>query len=165
MSRKEPNIVNGFNFDHLPIKAQLVGKAVDNSDGKPWEHYLWNITISYKSGFWTFPYKCGLAHIELKPGAVPMPRPPYRKGTLAYEHWQSLNMRPARPKNSDVMYSILSDIQAANQSFNDWCSDYGFDNDSMKAFKTYQTCCEYAVFVRKAFTAEQIQQMQKAFEE
>lgn len=133
------NIVNGFDFDQLPVKIEFVGKV----DDKEWPHFLWNVTVDYKTGFWTFPYKCGLAHVEKKRHA----------------------MRPKKPSVSNVMYSILLDVQAANQSFNDWCDEYGYDNDSMKAFKTYQTCCEYAVFVRKVFTSEQITAMRAALED
>lgn len=161
MKTKEPNIVNGFNFDLLPVQISFVGKV----DAKEWPHFLWNVSVDYKSGFWRFPYKCGLGHIEKKPGALPMPNPPYKKGTIAYVDWELRNMRPKKPKVSDVMYSILMDIDAANMSFNDWCSDFGMDNDSMKAFKTYQTCCEYAVFVRKSFTKEQISEMKTALED
>lgn len=139
MKTKEPNIVNGFNFDLLPVAISYMGKV----DDKEWPHFLWNVAVHYKSGFWSFPYKCGLGHIEKKRGA----------------------MQPKKPKVSDVMYSILQDIDAASMSFNDWCADYGLNNDSMKDFKVYQTCCEYAVFVRKAFTAEQIAQMKTALED
>lgn len=161
MKTKEPNIVNGFNFDLLPVVISYMGKV----DDKEWPHFLWNVAVDYKSGFWSFPYKCGLGHIEKKRGAMPMPNPPYKKGTIAYSEWESRNMRPEKPKVSDVMYSILQDIDAASMSFNDWCSDYGLNNDSMKDFKVYQTCCEYAVFVRKAFTSEQITAMRAALED
>ena len=155
------NIVNGFDFDQLPVKIDFVRKV----DDKEWPHFLWNVTVDYTSGFWTFSYKCGLGHIEKKRGALPMPNPPYRKGTLAYESWERKNTQPKKPSVSDVMYSILMDIQADDSSFNNWCDEYGYSSDSMKAFKTYQTCCEYAVFVRKAFTVEQIEQMRKALED
>lgn len=155
------NIVNGFDFDKLPVKIDFVGKV----DEKEWPHFLWNVTISHKNGFWTFPFKCGIGHIEKKPGAIPMPNPPYKKGTVAYAQWEANSTRPKKPKTSDVMYSILSDIQAADSSFNNWCTEFGYDNDSMRAFKIYQTCCEYAVQVRKCFTPEQIRDMQKALED
>lgn len=161
MAKERANIVNGFNFDQLPLKVDFVGKV----DDKEWPHFLWNVAITYKNGMWTFPYKCGLGHVEKKPGAMPMPNPPYRKGTIAYEQWEASNTRPKKPSNSDIMYSILLDIQAADMSFNDWCNEYGENNDSMKAFKTYQVCCEYAVFVRKAFTTEQVAEMRKALED
>lgn len=164
MKTKEPNIVNGFNFDLLPVRIEYVGKAVDLCDGTQWEHFLWNVTVSYKNGFWSFPYRCGMGHVEKKPGALPMPNPPYKKGTIAYQSWVDRNMQPRKPKISDVLHSVLLDCDAANMSFNDWCADYGYDNDSMKAFKTYQTCCEYAVYVKKAFTKEQVDAMRAALE-
>lgn len=152
------NTINGFDFAALPVRIDFVGKV----DEKEWPHFLWNVTVTYTGGFWSFPFKCGLGHVEKRKGAIPMPNPPYRKGTIAHEQWAKQAFQPKKPSVSDVMYAILLDIEAADMSFNDWCAEFGMDNDSTKAFKTYQTCCEYAVFVRKAFTREQIQAMKEA---
>lgn len=133
------NIVNGFNFSNLPLTAVFVGEIKDNE----WPHYLWDVTFNGKNEFFTVPYKCGLAHAT--------------KTTFG--------TRAKRPQNSDIMYSLLIDIEAADMSFNAWCDEYGFSNDSMKAFKAYQTCCEYAVFMRKMFSAQQIEEMRKALED
>ena len=88
-----PNIVNGFDFDQLPVKIDFAGK-VDDKEGP---HFLWNVTVDYKSGFWTFPYKCGLGHVEKKYRTTYMPNPPYRKGTVAYESWERENMQAKKP--------------------------------------------------------------------
>lgn len=44
------------------------------------------------------------------------------------------------PKVADVLYCLLSDAQGADQPFEDWASDYGFDSDSRKALAIYETC-------------------------
>ena len=155
------NIVNGFDFGALPIVVTYVGKTTDENK---WEHYLWNVNIKTASGFWTFPYRCGLGHVEKKRGAMPMPNPPYKKGTIAYSEWFERNYQPKKPSNSDIMYSIMMDSEAGAMSFNDWCSNYDYSNDSMKAFKIYQTCCEYSVWISKAFSRDQIEQMRTALE-
>ena len=46
------------------------------------------------------------------------------------------------PTASDVLECLASDASGVDnaQSFDDWCAEYGYDNDSRKAEKTYKTC-------------------------
>ncbi|MFA5378876.1 MAG: hypothetical protein WC455_24195 [Dehalococcoidia bacterium] len=144
--KTEKNIINGFDFSALPIKVTYVGKVQD----KDWPHFLWNVVITQKDGFWTVPYKTGLGLVKKKPClGVAVPSEPV----------------PTTPTTADIMHSLLLDADAADQSFNEWCDNYGYDTDSMKAFKTYQTCCEEAVNLKKTFTREQLADMQKALED
>ena len=131
------NIIKGFNFSSLPIKINYVGKV----DDKEWPNFLYNCTFTSKNGFFTIPFKCGLGRIH------------------------KVSKRPIYPTPADVMYSLLSDIQAEDMSFNSWCNEFGVDNDSMKQFKIYHTCCEYSVLIRKCFTPEQLEAMQTALED
>lgn len=59
------------------------------------------------------------------------------------------------PTQSSVLYCLLLDASGAEQNFNDWCSDFGYDNDSITAFKTYQSCCDILEKMRKIFTTKQ----------
>ena len=160
------NIINGFDFGALSIVTTYVGKV----DDKEWQHYLWSVQIKHKDGFFVTPYKCGLGHVELKHPRMTMPKlsnglPAYKKGTIAYQEWHEASHQPKKPSNSDIMNSLLMDSDAGEMSFNDWCGDYGYDNDSMKAFKMYQACCEAAVNIRKCFSTAQINEMRLALED
>jgi hypothetical protein len=42
------------------------------------------------------------------------------------------------PTAEDVLQSLLSDASSADESFEDWCGEYGYDTDSRKAERTYQ---------------------------
>ncbi|MNR67782.1 hypothetical protein D3C85_1919640 [compost metagenome] len=44
------------------------------------------------------------------------------------------------------------DSSGAEQNFHDWCSDFGYDNDSLKAQQTYNACCETLTKMRAFFT-------------
>lgn len=49
----------------LPIKIEFVAKTIKNDFGeKPWECLEWRVTLSSKSGSWTVPYFCGMAHVK-----------------------------------------------------------------------------------------------------
>ena len=143
--KTEKNIINGVDFSALPITTTYVGKVQD----KEWPHFLWNVVITQKDGFWTIPYKTGLGLVE-------------KRNPRAYNPGEP---KPATPTNADIMHSLLLDADAADQSFNEWCDNYGYDNDSMKAFKMYQACCEEAVNLKKTFTREQIEAMREALQD
>lgn len=59
------------------------------------------------------------------------------------------------PTQASVLYCLLLDASSAEQNFNDWCSDLGYDNGSISAFKTYQACCDTLEKMRKIFSNSQ----------
>ena len=50
--------------------------------------------------------------------------------------------RPVAPTVDDVLNSLMLDRMAAYTSFSDWCAEYGYDDDSIKAFELYRQCCD-----------------------
>ena len=40
-------------------------------------------------------------------------------------------------------------------SFGDWCTDYGYSDDSINAFRIYRECCKNAERLAKVFTFAQ----------
>lgn len=44
------------------------------------------------------------------------------------------------PQLNDVLYSLFMDAMAVGMSFEDFCFEFGYDNDSIRAFKTYDAC-------------------------
>jgi hypothetical protein len=69
------------------------------------------------------------------------------------------------PTQTSFMYCLLLDATAREESFNDWCLNYGYDNDSMKAFDTYQSCCKIGKQLESLFKREQIETMRSLLEE
>lgn len=59
------------------------------------------------------------------------------------------------PTQASVLYCLLADAISAEQNFNDWCNNFGYDNDSIKAFKTYQACCDTLEKMRNIFSGKQ----------
>ena len=66
---------------------------------------------------------------------------------------------PVAPTAASVLYSLLLDSSAANETFHDWCDDCGYDADSIKALKTYDQCLGIAKQVGVIFTREQMAQI------
>lgn len=60
--------------------------------------------------------------------------------TLTVPFFQGLAHSKA-PSAADVLSCLLSDASVEDAtSFEDWCSDYGYDTDSRSAEKTYRDC-------------------------
>lgn len=75
--------------------------------------------------------------------------------------WQNMlkRMKPEAPCAASVLYSLVSDGAAIDQSFTDWCDELGYDTDSRKALQTYEACCESGRKLREVFNHEQRQQL------
>lgn len=48
--------------------------------------------------------------------------------------------KPQVPHIADLLHSVILDSDAVGQSFSNWCSDFGYDEDSRKAFSIYEAC-------------------------
>lgn len=44
------------------------------------------------------------------------------------------------PDVGSVLYTLVSDAYAGEESFDDFCANYGLDTDSRKAHKTWKKC-------------------------
>lgn len=148
------NIVNGFDFDSLPIRVVYCGKVIEGKGG--WDHFLYSVSVGTDSNMFTTQYKCGIGHSK---------KVNFHSNS---DYWSDKEMKylvPVKPKNSDIMYSLLSDADAGNYSFQDFCDNFGYSSDSIKAFNIYQECEKTSKNIRKVFTSEQLQQMQIALED
>jgi len=112
----------------IAIVAVFAGKYDGHVfDGdKPWPHFLWNVTLLYKGRSFKTEFKCGLGHVTYK-------NPPHA-GTGA---------KPRPPTVADVLSSLCSDARGVDRTtFEDWCSEFGYDTDSRRAEKIYHLCVE-----------------------
>jgi hypothetical protein len=53
------------------------------------------------------------------------------------------------PTAADVLACLTSDARVAEQTFEEFCGDFGYDTDSRKAEATYKACCRIAPRVRR----------------
>lgn len=73
--------------------------------------------------------------------------------------------KPVAPHPADLLYSLISDSSAAEQTFANWCSDFGYDTDSRKALQTYEACQENTDKFRRVFTRAQIEALAEALQD
>ena len=118
-------------LEALPVKIDYVGETTRDND---WQCDQWRVTLSSKAGFHSFDYFTGLG-LRHKP-----------------DSWGK--RKPSKPKVADVLHSLILDASAADENFHDWCANYGYSDDSIKAMSTYKACLETAQALRKHFSPD-----------
>lgn len=121
---------NTFNIEALPVSISYVAETSLNG----WQCDQWRVTIKTQAGVWVEDYFTGLG-LRTKPK----------------KSW--LDPIPVNPSIADVMHALTLDGSAINESFHDWCDNYGYDSDSISAFETYRKCCATGENMRKYFTS------------
>jgi hypothetical protein len=112
----------------------------------------------------TTDYYTGVGHRESRV-RMPADIARLRPNILMRVQWEKANLKAVAPTAASVLYSLLLDSSGAEQNFLDWCGDYGYDSDSMKAHKIYTDCCEQLQKVRVFFTNEERQAMQELLQD
>lgn len=94
-------------------------------DGDKFPRDKWACTISCDSKSETFEFFSGVGNRALRPGVK-------REGNRKYV--------VIGPSVADVLSCLLSDSDACETTFDDWCSNFGSNNDSLAALNTYLAC-------------------------
>lgn len=144
----------------VTFSASLVGETVRENN---WKCDEWRITLTAPGKpTLTEPYYTGTGH---RKQVRPMPSPAYRPRTIAYEEWAKTAFKPQAPEAADFLHSFLSDGEAVNMSFTDWCAEYGYDDDSIKALRTYEACCAIGAKLRQFFTRDDVEALREMVRE
>lgn len=69
------------------------------------------------------------------------------------------------PTQASVLSCLLLDAESGSMSFDDFCDNFGYDNDSISDFKTYQACMAITKQVQKLFTYSERQQLQELLQD
>lgn len=69
------------------------------------------------------------------------------------------------PTQASVLYCLLSDADAQNYSFDDWCDMLGYSSDSIEHLNIYKTCLKNTKKLSKVFSREQIKKLNELLED
>lgn len=143
--------VNNFLRENCNVQyAVIYAGAYTEYNGQALEHDKWSFTLTragVKKSI-NFEYHTGIGHrIEKKNG------------------WGQTEVCAVKPGPAGIIYSVLMNKSACNQSFADWCSECGYDEDSRKALATYEACQQEYNKLQSMFTAAEIQQLQVLLED
>lgn len=119
-----------LSLDSRKMKVEYHTGLGNSKIAFPWKQiengYLWNNSLQQK-----------VKHYSLK----------------AIE-WKAIN--PIPPEVADVVYSLAIDADALEYVFSDWCSNLGYDEDSIKAKKIYDACIEIGIRFKQFLRSEEL---------
>lgn len=101
----------------------------------------WEVTVENKNKKFVAEYHQGLGHLP-KTGK---PLPP--------------------PSIVDTIWSLLMDSRSADQGFESWAGDLGYDPDSRKAYKIFEACQKERCFLLECVGPEGLEKLYQLFED
>jgi len=131
-------IVSLLNEYGIYYTVSLVGETTRDND---WKCDEWRVTVHKDKKEEIFQYYTGVG-LRSKPK------------TLVNCGYTDKG-KPVAPHIASILHSLLLDSEAVNQCFSDWCSGFGFDDDSIKALGVYNACCDIGKQMRRLFSTKQ----------
>lgn len=116
------------------MKTVFKGKIKRDS----WECYAWEFNLNGQ----VIEYFTGLGH-SIKSKNWNKPKSEKKLIKVDDYTWATV------PKLKDVLYSLATDYSCAQDTFEDFCANLGYDTDSRKALDTYLKCQESGHKLRK----------------
>lgn len=142
----------------------------DMSDDKEWAHDLFYCAFNGTG----FDYKTGLGHRVTKSGwqwdlksraKIKEVKEALKNRKGVGYHSVTASNGAILPQPAGVLHCLLMDASASDESFNNWCDNYEYDNDSISAFNTYQQCCETGNKLRQIFNNSQLAELRELLED
>ncbi len=133
------NIETLQDIEALPVGVEYMREVLDPWDESNTFYDQWRVTLYSADGFYTTDYYTGMG---LRKGGVPQ-----------------------KPKIADVIYALESDTASLGFGFSEWCKDFGYSDDSIKALKTYKKCLEIEQVLKKYFGAMRLRQIRNLLQE
>ncbi|CAB4162716.1 hypothetical protein UFOVP785_95 [uncultured Caudovirales phage] len=152
--------------------GQFVPWSLSRSAGEKYRNLNWRLTLSIKGKPFSCDYSAGTAHIPTKDREAE--KKPYRMtagvwNAVQIKTWENQYCetgKPGLPNLADVVYSLLMDgANCIDQSFEEWCSNYGYDTDSRTVERIYNACKDTGAWLCKAVGRSGINKLQELFQD
>ncbi len=157
-----------INHFGITIESTFIPKSKSRNRDERHLSINWICTLSRNGKkTWSGDYSQGIGHAPKIKDAGSYKRNQFEH--VIAEHGRSVQagrvFKVTPPSACDVLYSLLTDATAFEQTFEDWCSNFGYDTDSRKAEQTYQACVAKGRALASAFTPAEIATLQEAFQD
>ena len=110
-----------------------------------WPHFEWLVTLTRGDVSIRAPFKQGIGIVKPMPKTYRQDRP----DSVRKEHWVHESKARIVPSAADVVSTLIASSSGSDQTFHDWCSDFGCSEDSRKALETYLVCQVELVNLRR----------------
>lgn len=159
----------------LSIQSVFVPFSQSRNKNEKSKSLNWKITLLKKDkGVITFDYSAGIGHC---PSYKQGPMNIYQKDAIDLEcetgfHYRDFSGHPLKtskkiePNTLDVISSLIMDCDVMNYNgFEDWANSLGYNDDSIKAKKIFDTCVEIFMKIRNAIGDDGIKTLQEVFQD
>jgi hypothetical protein len=170
-SKPEERALDACRSIGLNVESQFIpfSSSRNNMDEEPCLNWLVTLKLSgldiltttYQAGLWHCPaYRDPTLGTAEKKRAIAQQCETGRFGNLG---------RPGlsiKPDSLDVIWSLVSECSVLGYGgFEQWAGDYGFDQDSRLAERTYRASLDNSLKIHAALGAAAIEALAKAFED
>lgn len=163
--------------EYLTERGVISYKAIhigDLSNDRQWPCDLWRIVFTAQNhGEFITEFRTGLGHrlTNLRFGKLSQAQ---LVGAKELKQVTSMDQAcfkidecnfAVTPTQASVLYCLLSDANCGDDTFDDFCSNLGYDTDSRKALETYLVCQETNAKLNKFFSRETINTLQELLQD
>lgn len=67
----------------------------------------------------------------------------------------------AKPDGESLFHSLILDGEADSMSFTQWCNEFGYSDDSIKAESIYRACVDISRKLQRILSKEQFEEMRE----
>ncbi|MCD7896389.1 MAG: hypothetical protein LUG50_06895 [Planctomycetaceae bacterium] len=130
----------GFTYRVMEYPKNLIGDVqTPREDIDEWHKQAvgMRLSVRYKGREYAFDYWMGIAHLDVANGR------PNRENTV------TLRLKPDAITPGSLMFSLLIDHYSADDDFEEFCAEYGYDTDSRRAERIYRAVQEQARQMRR----------------
>ena len=74
-----------------------------------------------------------------------------RSGVFEYTDSVANTNEGKEPEIKDVLYCLVMDYTSASETFEDFCDEFGYDNDSIKSLNIFKACQKNSEKMKRIF--------------
>ena len=167
----------------IGVKYNPIITSVNNTSSDGWERDSFRIMFDRDDKSFDTEYHSGTGHRMVSPvysigmkikahlkaiDVKPVADVTFKRAGDKYNHYKpgdTVSMVTVVPNQASVLYSLLMDGDSGYELFDDFCDNYGYDNDSIKAHNIYEACQKIAGKMRKFFSTEERNKLQELLED
>jgi hypothetical protein len=84
----------------------------------------------------------------------------YNGSRFSFPFYMGIGLNGKDPEKIDVLDSLLNDAKAGEMSFDEFCSEFGYDNDSIKHLKIHKECQKITDNIYNLFSENEFDELQ-----
>lgn len=163
LNEQETKVAEYLAAEGFTVSVKYIGA---DTEADSWERDEWRVRITNSANITeTFEYYTGTGHRVMTAMAALDDRRNWNKNCIGYHEWKKTAYEPQIPPVAGLLYCTISSMSALEQPFMSWANEYGYSDDSIKAYKIYEACQKEAFKLKHLFAGTQLAKLQELLED